>query len=120
MNFSIESVRRYYPGGAHHLLYEYEDIMAQEMSASIVNDYPPKLYQIDEKINRRLHINLLSHFRFRNVIKFWMSPYTRNSLDNSPKVIPWVVDFYIPEEKFPEFFKATSRNKVVFIIGDLL
>ncbi len=112
--WSIVSERKIHPGGAHHIIYEWEDVIANKLSMPILDMFDGSILLIDRILNR-LHLNLFGWIRTKKVLSFQLSASIRSSWRNSKNVIPWIIDFYIPKQKHEDFFLATKNNKIVFI-----
>lgn len=113
--WSIVSERKSHPGGAHHIIYEWEDVIANKLSMPIVNVSGWGIYLLIDKVLNRIHLNLFGWLRIKKVLSFQLSASIRSSWRNSKNVIPWIIDFYIPKQEYEEFFLATKNNKIVFI-----
>jgi len=112
--WSINSERLNRPGREHNIIYEWEDVLSLELGLKVVNRMNLKMEFID-KVLVHLRINPLGHFQRRKAIVFKLSANTYSDWTNSSKIIPWIIDFYLPSYKYDNFFKVTSRNHVVFI-----
>jgi len=112
--WTVSSKRKYNDGGAHHIIYEWEDVLSEQLKIPIVNSMHP-LLSFADKVLRKLHCNFLWIFRTKKILSFQMTALDSSDSYNSRKVIPMIVDFYLPPERFAAFFKAVSRNPIVFI-----
>ena len=116
MSIGILTERRFHPGGAHHIIYEWEDILCKELKASM-RDIPPLwINKWENRIRRILHFHIIDLFVcHKYYIKFMMYAMSSDNMWNSPYIIPYIIDFYIPKDNLQAFFDSTCRNKYVFV-----
>jgi hypothetical protein len=110
----ISSERKYNKAGAYRIVYEWEDVISKELNIEVVNSIHPFFVMIDNLLTK-IDINFCGLLRYRKIIHFQMLASDKSNSYNSSAVIPWIIDFYLPKESFKNFFKATKRNKIVFI-----
>lgn len=110
---NIISKRNFHDGGAHHIVYLWEDCFSKMLDAKIIsrNKY---LIFID-KLLTKFDLNILGQFNIMRGFYFSMVELGKSDMFNSKYTIPCIVDFYLQENKFNEFFHSHSRNQLVLI-----
>lgn len=91
------------------LVYEWEDILSQELNCNLVNEQP---LRHNITIQKYRLSNLIT--TFKNSLVFHMDPFN-NIGYNKKNIIPWVIDYYATPETAKWLFKSYSRNKLVLI-----
>lgn len=110
----IKTNRKYSNQPYENIIHEWEDCIAKLLHLSVVNNFPKGLIDFDRRC-RKFAISPLAPFCKHKYIVFWTSPRIADTIDNSRNAIPWIIDFYLTQNDIDSFFKATSKNKYVFI-----
>jgi hypothetical protein len=110
---NIISKRNFHNGGAHHIVYMWEDSFTELLGVKIVGING--IIRFIDKVLTKLNLNFLGFFNTANAFYFSMVETGKSNMFNARNVIPCVVDFYIEENNFNQFFKSHSRNPVVLI-----
>lgn len=97
------------------LVYEWEDVFKEHLDASLFID-------LDKEVKRRRkfvfeHLPIAILWKFRPAFVFYMLPDQRvNQHNNSPYVIPCIIDWYLKtEEELNAFFKQFSKHRLILV-----
>lgn len=98
------------------LVYEWEDIISDTLNIPLYYEYRP--YQMYRKMRNKYlrQIPILREFLYPHKMSlcFDMDPVEQPRF-NSKHIIPWIIDFYLPEEKLLQFNYAYREHPVVLI-----
>lgn len=97
------------PNYAQPVIYEWEDIIAQELSV------PVNRYSIIYKILNRLGLHLSFLPLHKDSFRFVVNGRDFDEPMNNKHIIPCVIDFFEPKDKLPDFFKKHSHNKLLLV-----
>lgn len=111
---SIISRRYYTKWRSWQLVYEWEDVLKEEMGIHFVPSPPESLSKLIP-FYFKVPINKL--WRYSPSFIFEMFPNKRHSNHNNSKyVLPCIIDWYLREgEELDRFYKYYSNHKIVFV-----
>ena len=113
---SINTKRGFEHRFFYDLVFEWEDAISATLGIPLYYEYSPYLMyrKMRNKYLRKLPI--LRDFLYPSGISlcFDMNPVDEPRF-NSKHIIPWIIDFYLPEERLPYFNEAYKEHPVVLI-----
>ena len=92
---------------AQHIIYEWEDIIANELSIPIVRY--PSFYKITNKM--RVHIPFVCSCK--NSFRFVVNGRDDDEPMNGKSIIPCVIDFFEDKNQLQVFYGKHSKNKII-------
>ena len=100
----------------YDLVYEWEDVLCKSFNVSLYYEYRPYLMYRNMRNKYLRRIPILREFLYPHKISlcFDMEPIEKPRF-NSKHIIPWIIDFYLPEEKLPQFNIAYREHPLVLI-----
>ena len=98
------------------LVYEWEDILSEVLNIPLYHEYRPYLMYRNMRNKYLRKIPILRDFLYPHKMSlcFDMDPVEKPRF-NSKHIIPWIIDFYLSEEKLPQFNYAYREHPVVLI-----
>lgn len=94
---------------AQPIIYEWEDIIAQEMNACVAP------YSLLYRVANRLKIHSTLFGPHKNVFRFVNNGRDYDEPMNSKHIIPCVIDFFEKGEQLKDFYNKHSKNKIVLV-----
>lgn len=98
------------------LVYEWEDIISDTLNIPLYHEYRPYLMYRNMRYKYLRQIPILREFLYPHKMSlcFDMEPVEQPRF-NSKHIIPWIIDFYLPEEALPKFNIAYREHPLVLI-----
>lgn len=107
MQIKIISWRRHFNQSWFDIVYEWEDIIARIVSAKIIHH--------NIHAHRFLFLyNLFLSFGNKWIVNFVMNAKDKNNCNNR-KTIPWIIDYYLEDDKLKDFENNFSKNPLILI-----
>ena len=99
------------------LVYEWEDVFRKRMQIPLSFNFDNPVRMIGYKIGKLYGRLPISYLRVRNAFVFEMLPNERlTSHNNSPKVVPCIIDWYLKtDDELEWFFSKYSRHKLIIV-----
>ena len=100
----------------YDLVYEWEDIISKTLNVPMLHEYREYLMyrNMRNKYLRRIPILREMLYPHGLSLSFDMDPVEKPRF-NSKHIIPWIIDFYLPVEKLPQFNEAYKGHPLVLI-----
>lgn len=100
----------------YDLVYEWEDVISETLNVPLLHEYRPYLMYKKMRNKYLRQIPVLREFLYphRMSLCFDMDPVEQPRF-NSKNIIPWIIDFYLPTDKLPQFNEAYKRHPLVLI-----
>jgi hypothetical protein len=96
------------------LVYEWEDIFAENMNLQI--ETPSFFYVFINRLCIKINFDLLWVFRNKTKLMFILrGNKTRSDGYNSKKIIPFIIDFFEKQEDLKLFYEGFKRHKIILI-----
>ena len=110
----VKTLRRTRKDAPLSVVYEWEDVLAQEMSLSFIDDIKVSFAY---KVLRKLFPRAATWFKTNaSCLMFDMSSEHRDRGDNKPNLVPCVIDFFQrSQEDLATFYRNYCRNRLVLI-----
>lgn len=98
------------------LVYEWEDVLSKTLNIPLYHEYRPYLMYKMMRNKYLRKIPILRKFLYPHGLSlcFDMDPVEKPRF-NSKNIIPWIIDFYLPKEKLPQFNEAYKGHPLVLI-----
>lgn len=107
----VGTTRQFEKWASFDIVYEWEDDFKRCLNLKL--EYK-KAWHIGT-LRRLPFVNLFARY-WRNTFCFEMSPFLGDvRLDNSVKVVPCIIDFFLREAEMPKFIKNYSKHKIVLL-----
>lgn len=94
---------------AQPIIYEWEDIIAQELNIPINN------CSLIQKVANRLHLSSTLFHPKKETFRFILNGRDNDAFMNSKNVIPCIIDFFERKEQLQTFYDKHSKNKIVLV-----
>ena len=105
--YNINTKRDFEHRFFYNLVYEWEDVISKTLNVPLMHEYAPNVMYRSLRNKYLRRIPLIRDFLCPNGLSlcFDMNPVDEPRV-NSKHIIPWIIDFYLPEEKLPRFNEA--------------
>lgn len=94
---------------AQPIIYEWEDIIAQELNIPMTNS------SFIQKVANRLHLSSTLFHPQKETFRFILNGRDYDAFMNSKNVIPCIIDFFERKEQLQTFYDKHSKNKIVLV-----
>lgn len=113
---TIISRRKYQKHHAWQLVYEWEDVFHEQMTAPYSLNFD--IASLAEKYRIYKHLPIAWMWKYKPAFVFEMVPTNERFTphNNSPYVVPCIIDWYSrTEEEMKSFFESFSKHKIVLV-----
>lgn len=112
----IISKRGYRKESSWHLVYEWEDIIANKLGLQIKNDTKSSLW-IKEQCNKLRLTSIYNVFKSKKNLSllYIMTVSVEKDCELNRSVIPIIIDFWLKEEELPIFYETYKNVPLILI-----
>lgn len=101
----------------YQIVWEWEDDIAAVLGLTMRDCPPLRLDQVAGYLPIAPLLQQLPKYRNAPAVAYVMglSPRRRFSFYNSPRIVPWIIDYFLPDDALPRFEQQFSRCPLVLV-----
>lgn len=111
---NIITERKYQFHFAMQIVYEWEEVISRQLGLEFI--YESYWGGLLNKLLKKLHYPASPRFLFKeNSLKVELVAKCESDVYNHPKIVPWIIDFYLTEKDLSSFETAHKNNPFLLV-----